>query len=109
MNRFIKHAILQAKFGRPPGDNAEVTPSDVRVPVKVTSKMVERAKYEKELNELSEDEEDLQVFDEVQDGEGEEDDAEEAELSKGKGKQKAEDDSEIGVKRRRPRIDPFAG
>ena len=75
--------------------------------------MVERAEYEKELNEMSEGEEDLQVFDDPE-GEGEnevgdEEAGQETKPSKGKGKQKAEDDSEIGVKRRRPRMDPFAG
>ena len=49
-NRFIKHAIAQAalQVQRPPGDT-EAGPSQVRVPVKVTSKMEARAQYEKEL------------------------------------------------------------
>jgi len=119
--RFIKHAIAQSKYGRPPGDNAEATPSDVRVPIRVTSKMLERAQYDKELNEMgSEEEEDLKTFDEVPDGDqnvGESNDeagiAEALRPSKWKGKQKADDavsdDLPAGAKRRRPRVDPFAG
>jgi hypothetical protein len=73
--------------------------------------MVERAEYEKELNEMSEGEEDLQVFDgpEGEDENEDEEAGQEIKPSKGKGKQKAENDSEIGVKRGRPRMDPFAG
>jgi len=68
--RFIKHAITQAKYGRPPGDDVDAGPSqgssDVRVPVKVTSKMVEREQYEKEIKELGSEEEDtLEVFDDI--------------------------------------------
>ena len=118
--RFIKHAIAQSTHGRPPGDSAEATSSDVRVPARVTSKMVARAEYEKELNELgSEEEEELKMFDEPpeeaqREGDSEEEEnMEEVKLSKGKGKQKAvdadEDDSQGGVKRKRPRMDPFAG
>ena len=57
-NRFIKHAIAQAalQVQRPPGDT-EAGPSQVRVPVKVTSKMEARAQYEKELKELGDEEE----------------------------------------------------
>ncbi|KAF7972207.1 hypothetical protein HWV62_18698 [Athelia sp. TMB] len=67
-SRFIKHAIAQSKYGRPPGDDAEPTPSSARVPVKITSKMEARAQYERELEELGSDNEDdgegLEVFDE---------------------------------------------
>ena len=111
-SRFIKHAIAQAKYGRPPGDNAEPTPSEASVPLKITSKMVERAEYEKGLKEIgSEEEEDLRVIDEdqvqVQGGENR------VMSNKGKGKQKLvdtmDDDSQAGKKRRRPKMDPFAG
>jgi len=117
-SRFIKHAITQTKLGRPPGDiNTEATPSsDIRVPVKVTAKMMERSKYEQELKEAgSEEEEDLQIFNEnSEEGQAEDENegeevVEEVKPSKGKGKQKAEEDSLVGVKRKRSRMDPFAG
>lgn len=108
-NRFIKHAIAQSKYGRPPGDDATPTPAVARVPVKMTSKMEARAQYEKELKELGSDDEDegegLEVFDE-------EEAEEELQTSKGKGKQRAVDAGEensTGTKRRRPAMDPFAG
>lgn len=74
--------------------------------------MVERAEYEKGLEEIgSEEEEDLQVIDEdqvqVQGGENR------VMSDIGKGKQKLvdtmNDDSQAGKKRRRPKMDPFAG
>lgn len=86
--------------------------------------MVERAQYEKELKDVgSEEEEDLQMFDEVPEEDQDEDESEDGEIrvvekqsSKSKGKQKAVDlddamdeDSPVGTKRRRPRMDPFAG
>lgn len=112
VNRFIKHAIAQAKYGKPPSEDEGQPSEDVRVPVKVTSKMIARAEYEKEVREQGSEEEediDLEIFDEVAD--------EQVELSPssgGKGKQKAtdemNDDVELktGQKRRRP-MDPFAG
>jgi hypothetical protein len=75
--------------------------------------MVERAKYEKELNEMSEERRICKCLMTLrrrrERGEEDEEAVEEIKPSKGKGKQKAEDDSQIGVKRRRPRMDPFAG
>ena len=72
-NRFIKHAIAQVKAQRPPGDDEGAGPSHIRfgengeatkLPVKVTSKMVARAQYEKELAEaVSEEEDALEVID----------------------------------------------
>lgn len=61
--RFIKHAIAQAKLVKvqEPSDMAHgpASTSSERVPVKITSKMAERAEYEKNLEELgSEEEED---------------------------------------------------
>ena len=114
-SRFIKHAIAQSKYGRPPGDDAEPTPSSARVPVKITSKMEARAQYERELKELGSDNEDegegLEVFDE------EEVAVEQINISKGKGKERAADVNEgvqeqeatTETKRRRPVMDPFAG
>ncbi|KAH0837940.1 hypothetical protein J3R83DRAFT_6174 [Lanmaoa asiatica] len=127
--RFIKHAIAQAK-------NAQLLdePSDVvaavssssnheRVPVKVTSKMVARADYEKEIKELgSEEEEDLEVFDEEPAAEDEEamdtadaspEDTRSTGVDKGKGRASEEEQSkgeEVPLSRRkRPRVDPFFG
>lgn len=114
-NRFIKHAIAQVKFGRPPGQDEGVPAqsSDVRVPPKVTSKMLARAEYEKELKEMgSEEEEDLEVIDDAADSEAME--ASDS-SSKGKGKERATEDTSMdaeptaGQKRRRPAVDPFAG
>ncbi|KAI0784908.1 hypothetical protein C8Q75DRAFT_829292 [Abortiporus biennis] len=116
-NRFIKHAITQVKYGRPPGDNEG--PSHIRfneeadapVPVKVTSKMVARAEYEKQIKELgSEEEEELEMIDDV-----EEEDSPEPPVKSSKGKGKEVDMqvegllAEVGRKRRRPAMDPFAG
>lgn len=85
----------------------------MRVPVKVTSKMIARAEYEKEVREQGSEEEeediDLKIFDEVADEQ-----VKSSPSSEGKGKQKAtdemNDDVELktGQKRRRP-MDPFAG
>lgn len=112
-SRFIKHAISQVKFGRPPGqdEGAPVQDGNVRVPVKVTSKMMARAQYEKELKELgSEEEDDLEVIDDVDESEATGSEP----SSKGKGKERAADvptqvEAVAGQKRRRPQIDPFAG
>lgn len=112
-NRFIKHAIAQAALGRPPGQDEGASSSSeaVKVPVKVTSKMIARAQYEQELKEQSEDEDELEVFeDEVE----MEDTTSSSILDKGKGKARAEGleisaDSGLGRKRRRPPMDPFDG
>lgn len=120
--RFIKHAITQAKLGRPPGETpAEPTPgpSNVRVPVKVTEKMLERQQYEKEMKERDaaegSEESDLEVFD---DEKMDEDDDEKVVDVKGKGKAKEQNDegklsvdasATPGTKRRRATVDPFAG
>ncbi|KIL01059.1 hypothetical protein PAXRUDRAFT_29405 [Paxillus rubicundulus Ve08.2h10] len=126
--RFIKHAIAQAKNARlvdePSDDVAPVTSSSSeRVPVEVTSKMIARAEYQKEVNELgSEEEETLEVFDE---------DADDAlgtvgprlkeaimqprSLDKGKGRASdeeqsiREDQAPAPGRKKRPRIDPFSG
>ena len=90
-NRFIKHAIAQANLQRPPGDTeAQAGPSEVRVPVKVTSKMEARAQYEKELKELGDEEEsDLEVFDDRAEGATPEVEKQEPVTSSGKSKGKA--------------------
>lgn len=117
--RFIKHAIAQAKLVKvgEPNNTAHVpaSTSSERVPVKITSKMAERAEYEKNLEELgSEEEEDLEVFDEAEMS-GDEDAMEGEVLSpQDKGKSRMverevpETEEQVGGRRRRPRIDPFA-
>lgn len=133
--RFIKHAIAQAKNAHlvdEPSDAATATATATaassssnheRVPVKVTSKMMARAEYEKELKELgSEEEEDLEVFDEeaaVKDDEAmitTDDPPEETRpmrLDKGKGRASEEEQSKgeqvPSSRRKRPRVDPFSG
>ncbi|PPQ77038.1 hypothetical protein CVT25_014855 [Psilocybe cyanescens] len=132
-NRFIKHAIAQAQWKKTPAetaqdaDNAPISDSAAsasasqRVAVKMTSKMLERAAYEKELKSRdaeADEEEDLEVFD---DNENNDDismdvDAQPTQSSaKGKGKEKDVPPSSAGSasnntnKRRRPAIDHFAG
>ncbi|KAG2155686.1 Sas10/Utp3/C1D family-domain-containing protein [Suillus clintonianus] len=118
--RFIKHAIAQAKLVKvDESNNASNGPasSSERVPVKITSKMAERAEYEKNLEELgSEEEEDLEVFDEAE-VLHDEDAMEEEALplpSQDKGKSRmveteiSEREEQLG-RRKRQRIDPFAG
>lgn len=120
-SRFIKHAIAQAKLvkAEEPSNTAHepASSSSERVPVKITSKMVERAEYEKNLKELgSEEEEDLEVFVEAEVS-GNEDAMEEEALplppqDKGKSRiverEVPEHEEQIGGRRKRQRIDPFA-
>ncbi|KAJ7201364.1 Sas10/Utp3/C1D family-domain-containing protein, partial [Mycena pura] len=96
--RFIKHAIAQSAIGDTAPASAEAGPSSF-VPAKVTSKMVERRKYEAEQRargDASSSKEELEII-------GEGDDA----------KETATPDEPVqsaaGRKRRRPAIDPFAG
>lgn len=117
--RFIKHAIAQAKLVKvqEPSDMAHgpASTSSERVPVKITSKMAERAEYEKNLEELgSEEEEDLEVFDEAELS-GNEDAVEEDALlppqDKGKSRMvesEVPEREEQVVRRKRQQIDPFA-
>ncbi|KAK0456144.1 hypothetical protein EV421DRAFT_1728910 [Armillaria borealis] len=112
--RFIKHAITQAKLGRPPGETPpEPTPgpSNVRVPVKVTEKILERQQYEKEMKERDaaegSEESDLEVFD---DEKMDEDDNERLlTLKNDEGKLSVDASTTPGTKRRRATVDPFAG
>jgi exosome complex protein LRP1 len=105
-NRFIKHAIAQVQYGRPPGqDEGMASQPDVHVPVRVTQKMIARAQYEKELRELgSEEEEELEVIGDA-----------ESDKSKGKGKANVDEilasatQDVVGQKRRRAPVDPFSG
>ncbi|KZT30935.1 C1D-domain-containing protein [Neolentinus lepideus HHB14362 ss-1] len=107
--RFIKHAITQLETNE--ASAKEAGPSHIRftdietnptsastapIPVRVTSKMKARARYEKEMKELgSEEEGELQVYDDVEDNQN---------LSP------KEDSLEARPpKRRRPEVDPFAG
>lgn len=120
-SRFIKHAIAQAKLvkAEEPSNTAHgpASSSSERVPVKITSKMAERAEYEKNLKELgSEEEEDLEVFVEAEVS-GNEDAMEEESLplppqDKGKSRmverEVPEHEEQVGGRRKRQRIDPFA-
>ncbi|KAJ7110328.1 Sas10/Utp3/C1D family-domain-containing protein [Mycena crocata] len=109
-SRFIKHAITQSKLGQPAADAPQTQEPSTFVPVKVTSKMAERAEYEAELRargDASSSEEELEMID------GDEPEVPPVKSAgKGKGKAKevvTEEAVVIGSKRRRPAIDPFAG
>jgi exosome complex protein LRP1 len=116
--RFIKHAITQATSAKQqlaedfePTIPEPSTSSSVRAPVKVTSKMLERQRYEQELKEQDDaqnEEEELAVF-----GDDDMSMDMDSSASKGKGKQvlsaTQEPIPEPSNKRRRPAVDPFAG
>jgi len=130
-NRFIKHAIAQAK-DIPPTPTSDSGPTTTRVPfnadgtadtvpapvpVTVTAKMLERERYQRALREeqSEEESEDLKVIDgeEATDGDESSEDDSPGQASgvplAAKGKSRALP-SETGIgKRRRPPIDPFAG
>ncbi|KAH9178832.1 hypothetical protein EDB89DRAFT_1843231 [Lactarius sanguifluus] len=124
--RFIKHAIAQAKDAPPtptpesgpstrvPLDDAEGTADTVPVPVKVTEKMLEREQYQRALREEEREEDsggELKVIGGEDDEQQSEDDSpgQAAPLAAVKGKSRASPETDIGGKRRRPPIDPFAG
>lgn len=115
--RFIKHAITQAKYGKTPSDTLEPTPTtSTFVEPKVTSKMLERQQYEKDLQEQDAEESEEAVLEGFEDGDvGMEIDVVVPSVAnKGKGKSKealsaAEESPAKSNKRRRPAIDPFAG
>ncbi|OCH95677.1 C1D-domain-containing protein [Obba rivulosa] len=116
-NRFIKNAIAQVREQRPPGDNEGQGPSHIRfnqdgsapIPVKVTSKMIARAEYQKQLEAVgSEEESELEVIEDA-------DEASDGKVTKkDKGKGRAVD-GDAGAptgarkKRRRPQVDLWAG
>ncbi|KAI6048049.1 hypothetical protein EDC04DRAFT_2556139 [Pisolithus marmoratus] len=136
-DRFIKHAIAQATNAKSAEDEREesmdaiATPTPgpstsvlERVPVKITSKMLERAEYERDLKELSDEEEDeLEVFGEILAEDypmGDAPDGLELKSTMGtlpvqKGKQKMGEElsrvDQVSTSRhnKRPRIDSFAG
>ncbi|OJA20663.1 DNA-binding protein C1D [Rhizopogon vesiculosus] len=120
--RFIKHAIAQAKLVKPveeSSNNATPVPesSNEHVPIKITSKMAARAEYERKLKELgSEEEDELEVFDEAEvspDEDAMEEDEVPPPRDKGKSRMVENEGPERGEqldsRRKRPRIDPFAG
>jgi len=131
--RFIKNAIEQAQWKKTAAeadgedDNNVTSDNNTRqavsspshIPLKMTTKMIQRAAYEKEIKEqdkMETEEDGLEVFkgdDEalstrIEGGENEHD-------TKGKGKETAppatvDEDTHINRnKRRRPVVDPFAG
>jgi exosome complex protein LRP1 len=88
----------------------------IHVPIKVTSKMIERARYEKEIAMDDSEDEVLEVFNDVPRDEDEEMAEVLSKEQRTKGKQKADEDvseNELEVslrgKRRRPVVDPFSG
>lgn len=113
-SRFITHAITQVKLKKLPVDEKKETastpgPSAVRVPVKVTGKMMERAQYLQEMQqrdmEEGSEEGSLEVFDETEEDSMDIDAADDASVARrtGKGKEKA------GTKRPRIVLDPSGG
>ncbi|KAG6874404.1 hypothetical protein C0995_015140 [Termitomyces sp. Mi166 len=114
--RFIKHAITQAAYAKPPTEEAPGPSSSVQVQTKYTSKMLERQLYEKKLKEQdakeSEDEV-LEVFDGDNKMNVDTSTSEPTKNAKGKAKEVVSttdhSKSRDGNKRRRPVIDPFAG
>ncbi|KAJ3936152.1 MAG: Sas10/Utp3/C1D family-domain-containing protein [Lentinula lateritia] len=131
-NRFIMHAISQAQIDadaagvayaptKASSSSSSTTPlttsasnSAARVPLKVTSKMLERQEWQKRVDEAGseEEEDDIEGWEEgdrVQ--EDEDSEVKTNSISKGKGKGKAvellDDAEKLGSKRRRPVIDPF--
>lgn len=117
-NRFIKHAIASIATQRPPGQDEGMSReqlgegSSKDIPIKMTSKMIARAQYEKELKEAgSEEEDELEVFDEGNDDmEVDGDRGDTSDKGKGKGRASDIDCGAEGVrKRRRVAMDPFDG
>ncbi|RXW24564.1 hypothetical protein EST38_g1269 [Candolleomyces aberdarensis] len=105
--RFIKNAISSVQWKKTAAEEEaapEASTSSARVPVKVTSKMLERAEYERGLKEKAaageSEEEDLQVFNE--DGEGSMD-------VDGDAPTTSEPAVQNKRKRQRGAVDPFAG
>lgn len=106
--RFIKHAIKQATYGKTPSDTLEPTPStSTFVAPKLTSKMLERQQYEKDLREQDAEDSEEDVLEGFEDGMDVEPDVPST-TSKGKGKAPEQSPAKLN-KRRRPDIDPFAG
>ncbi|KAF8831944.1 hypothetical protein HHX47_DHR1000984 [Lentinula edodes] len=132
-NRFIKHAISQAQIDAnaagvayppkasssttrltPASNSAGVNPSEssasseARVPVKVTSKMLQRQEWQKRVDEAGSGEEEEEEED-IEGWEDEESEVKTKSISKGKGKavESLDDTERLGSKRRRPAIDPF--
>lgn len=92
--------------------------SHERVPVKITSKMAARAEYEEQLKELgSEEEEDLEVFDEDEEvmdtADSPPEETRSVGLDKGKGRasegEQSKGEEVSSSRRKRARVDPFSG
>lgn len=124
--RFIKHAIAQAQWKETAAeeddednndnDNTQqIISSSSYTPVKITSKMIQRAAYEKEIKEQdtmgTDEDEELEIFE----GDAElPTPMEGGETRKGKGKETPPATANGGTrfsrnKRRKPVVDPFAG
>jgi len=101
-NRFIKHALTQATWTKTAAEETdpEISTPTVRVPVKITSKMVRRAQYEQEMRERDEqesEEERLEVFEDN------------PVMTVDSKSESVEILDTATNKRRRPAVDPFAG
>ncbi|KAF8347005.1 hypothetical protein F5887DRAFT_71718 [Amanita rubescens] len=116
--RFIKHAIAQASKQPTRDEPTPLTSSSgsapVPVPVKVTSKMEARAEYERQLKEQdaqSSEEEELEVIDGADNDNGMDIDKSSPKVTSGALTDKIddEDQTQVGNKRRRRPVDPFAG
>lgn len=118
--RFIKHAIAQASKQPTREEPTPLTfpsgsvPVPVTVPVKVTSKMEARAEYERQLKEQdaqSTEEEELEVIDEADNDYVMDIDKSSPKLTSGAPTDKIDDEdkTQVGSKRRRRPVDPFAG
>jgi len=115
--RFIKHAIAQASKQPTRDEPTPLTSSSgtvtvtVPVPVKITNKMKARAEYERQLKEQdaqSTEEEELEVIDEADNDHSMDIDKSSPKLTSGAPTDN-EDQTQVGNKRRRRPVDPFAG
>ncbi|KAM6498631.1 Sas10/Utp3/C1D family domain containing protein [Amanita muscaria] len=118
--RFIKHAIAQVSKQLPqdeptPLTSASPTPA-TSIPAKVTSKMLARADYQRQLREeaaQSSDEEGLQVINDTSDLDNENSmDVDNSAVESSKrilGISTSNDPPQAPNKRKRPTVDPFAG
>jgi exosome complex protein LRP1 len=103
--RFIKHAIAQAQSRVATSSQPESPAPSTAAPLKVTSKMIARAQYERALEKERDVEEDtLDVYDEV-DPSSDDDNS----TSEGGNRMEVDQVATKHPRRQRPPVDPFAG
>lgn len=116
--RFIKRAITQATYGKTPSDTLEPTSTQSTfVKSKITSKILERHQYERELRERDAEESKEDVLGGFEDGDMSMDidtrNSSAGSREKGKSREVLptveEPTAQPNHKRRRPAVDPFAG